>query len=375
MFRLSFACLFSLPVFLSASSPRLFLLGDSTTSNWYDPRIFRPVTGWGTHLSCFTQPGREVFNYARGGHSLRLLCQKSYGVPALYKNVRKGDFVTLQFGHNDQFEKVEDKIGDFKQHLLSVIDGLQQRGANPVLVTPVPRFKLGPDGKLVNTLADFPQTIRDVAKEKNLPLIDFNAILTEEFNKMGEEKLSREIYATDKAVNYRTGKRGFDREHFFYPGSLFICRTFIREVKRQNLPFADMFRNEMYITDFQQFIYKDRVIIAWNEHDIPEGCEVRVLRSASPYVEMFMKRSAVMAKLAPKSAGAVFAKEPALVKVLAPNGHPLTCFDGIAVAPRTICGDKECFFAVTVGKGAWVSIPSAPWSAQNYGLFAADAVK
>jgi lysophospholipase L1-like esterase len=156
-----------------ADVPTIFLLGDSTVCD--QPR--EPYNSWGQMLTRFFKPGIAIANHAESGESLR----SSLGARRLDKVLsvmKPGDYLFIQYGHNDEKEKGEG-VGAFttyKADLKRFVDGARQHGGMPVLITPVQRRTFDQDGKITNSHGDYPEAVRQVAKELDVPLIDLNAL-------------------------------------------------------------------------------------------------------------------------------------------------------------------------------------------------------
>jgi rhamnogalacturonyl hydrolase YesR/beta-xylosidase/lysophospholipase L1-like esterase len=140
--------------------PRIALVGDSTVTD---------KSGWGRGFKSNVAGTVAVWNLARGGRS-----SKSYRNEGLWDEVlrRKPTHVLLQFGHNDEPGKGLDRETDipaFRANLARYVDEARAIGATPILVTSVARRYDDPH------LGKYAQATRDVAAEKNVPLIDLNA--------------------------------------------------------------------------------------------------------------------------------------------------------------------------------------------------------
>lgn len=153
--------------------PTLFLLGDSTVCD----QALEPFNSWGQMLTRFFKPGLAVANHAESGDSLRssLRAKRLDKVLSLMK---PGDYLFIQFGHNDEKEKGEG-IGAFttyKADLKHFVAATRQRGGIPVLITPVQRRTFDAQGKITNSHGDYPEAVRQAAKEEQVPLIDLHAM-------------------------------------------------------------------------------------------------------------------------------------------------------------------------------------------------------
>lgn len=201
-----------------ASAPTVFILGDSTVCD--QPR--EPYNSWGQMLPRFFGPDVAVANHAESGESLR----SSLGAKRLDKvlsAMRPGDYLFIQYGHNDQKEKGEG-VGAYTTYtadLKKFVEGAKSKGGHPVLVTPVSRRRFDSAGKVVESLGDYPDAVRKLAKEERLPLIDLNA-------------MSKPFYAAlGPTVSPRAFAPGDGTHHNDY-GSYEIARCVVEGI-RQNI--------------------------------------------------------------------------------------------------------------------------------------------
>ena len=116
--------------------PTMFLLGDSTVCD----QPSEPYASWGQMLTRFFGPGVAIANHAESGESLR----SSLGAKRLDKVLslmRPGDYLLIQYGHNDEKEKGEGvgAFTTFKASLKHFVERAKQKGGIPVLITPVQR--------------------------------------------------------------------------------------------------------------------------------------------------------------------------------------------------------------------------------------------
>lgn len=201
-----------------AIGPTLYLLGDSTVCD----QPLEPYNSWGQMLTRFLKPGIAVANHAESGESLR----SSLAARRLEKvlsTLRTGDYVMIQYGHNDEKEKGE-KVGaftSFKKDLKKFITEIRGRGGIPILVTPVQRRTFDAAGKITNSHGDYPEAVRQVAREEIVPLIDLNAMSKELYEAWGPE-LSKRAFAPN------------DNTHPNSYGSYELAKCIIEGIKQAN---------------------------------------------------------------------------------------------------------------------------------------------
>jgi lysophospholipase L1-like esterase len=161
-----------------------------------DPPDRHPERGWGQALRDMAREPLRVVNHAANGRSTRRFVDEGRW-SHLLTQLQAGDFVLIQFGHNDQKDDDPRRYAaadtDFKAYLRHFVADVRARGATPLLATPVSRRKFGADGRVVNTLGAWPQALREVAAETNTALIDLNQLTAERLNRLGPEASKAEF--------------------------------------------------------------------------------------------------------------------------------------------------------------------------------------
>ena len=164
---------FLLAIFLTlpANPITVWLAGDSTMAPKQPDK--RPETGWGEALQpCFDSTVVHIANRAVNGRSTRSFVAEGRW-KAIVDSLKAGDYVFIQFGHNDE------KVGtanysspdDYRHNLVRFVDDVRSHGGHPVLFTPVVRRRF--DGeRLVDTHGAYPDAARAAANEARVPLVD-----------------------------------------------------------------------------------------------------------------------------------------------------------------------------------------------------------
>jgi len=168
-----------------SSTVRIFLAGDSTMTD----QANEPYVGWGQAFPLFIGERAVIANHAESGRALRSF-QGEHRLDKILSQLRKDDFVLIQFGHNDQKEKGEG-VGAFTTYakrLRDYLDAIQAKGGKPVLVTAVARRRFDDKGQVTESLGDFPEAVRRVAKERSIPLVDLNTSSKQVYQALGVEK-------------------------------------------------------------------------------------------------------------------------------------------------------------------------------------------
>jgi len=170
--------------------PRVVIASDSTAAV-YPPDQF-PQMGWGMFLGCSLAPGVAVVNLARGGRSTKTFAEEGlWG--RLLAQLRPGDTVLIQFGHNDEdttkmFRHTEPAA--FGANLTRFVSDVRARGGVPVLMTPVARHEFK-HGRIEKTHGAYARMVVAVAQATHASLIDFDARSRRFFNGLGEEPSAR----------------------------------------------------------------------------------------------------------------------------------------------------------------------------------------
>ncbi len=161
----------------------VYLAGDSTVCDQAD----EPWATWGMMIPAFFRPGTAVANHAESGLALSSFVAQRR-LEKILSSMKEGDYVMIQFGHNDQKETGPEAGADkgYSTRLAAFIDAVRAKGAHPVVVTPVERRRFR-DGKPYGTLQDYAAASKRVAAEKEVPVIDLNAMSLKFYEVLGEE--------------------------------------------------------------------------------------------------------------------------------------------------------------------------------------------
>jgi len=193
--------------------PRIFLIGDSTIAQKV-PSV-APEMGWGMMFQQYVN--LPVQNHAVNGRSTKSFRTLGHWAN-VYDQLRPGDWVFIQFGHNDS--KVSDTTRyaeaktDYRKNLIRYITESRSKGGKPLLLTPVMRRKFDEKGQFVDQHGDYPSVVKEVAAQQKVPLIDLHASSRDAIVKLGIEDSKKLFLILDKGVspNYPDGKD--DNTHF-----------------------------------------------------------------------------------------------------------------------------------------------------------------
>lgn len=224
--------------------PTIFLCGNSTVVD----QDYEPWASWGQIIPRFFNDQVCFANYAESGESANTFIAAGRLKKAL-SQMKKGDYIFMEFGHNDQKQKGPGK-GAYYSYMTSLktfIDEARARGAHPVLVTPTQRRSFGPDGKIKDTHEDYPEAMRWLAAKENIPLIDLNEMTRTFYEAMGVEE-SKKAFVHYPAGTYPNQTKDFaDNTHFNPYGAYEIAKCIIEGMKKLNLPIIQYLRED-YVT-------------------------------------------------------------------------------------------------------------------------------
>ena len=239
MKKLSFLALLFLTAFaLPPKKTKLWLIGDSTMSI-KDQRTY-PETGWGMPFQYFFDSTITVDDRAKNGRSTRTFIEEGLWKPVV-ENMSEGDYVFIQFGHNDEVEtkKSYTTKEQFAANLTRYVNESRARKAIPILITPVARRKFDASGKIIGTHDVYSQLVRDVAKNLNVPLIDLDTKAQALYQQLGPEssKYLFNYLQPGEHPNYPDGKQ--DDTHFSELGARKIAEMVLAEIRALKLPLAE----------------------------------------------------------------------------------------------------------------------------------------
>ena len=210
-----FAAALALLIAVSVSAQiTVYIAGDSTAANKTDKA--RPETGWGEMVQQHFDPTKvKVDNRALNGRSTKSFVDEGHW-QKLLNDLKKGDFVFIEFGHNDE-KKDKPAIyaspDDYKANLTKFIKEVRAKGATAVLMTPVSRRKFE-KGVLAKTHGEYPDAVKAVGKSENVAVIDMesqSAAVLARYGEEGSRKLFNQLKPGENP-NYPAGVE--DNTHF-----------------------------------------------------------------------------------------------------------------------------------------------------------------
>ena len=207
----------------AAAVPTIYIAGDSTSTD----QPLEPYNSWGQMLTRFFRPTIAVANHGESGESLRGFLGE-HRLDKVLSVIRPGDYLLIQMGHNDQKEKGEG-VGAFttyKTDLKHFVAVARDHGATPVVITSMNRLTFDAAGKVTNSLGDYPEAVRQVAREDHVALIDLNA-------------MSKLFYEALGPRDAHLAFAGSDTTHHSDYGSYELAKCIVEGIRGAKLPLAN----------------------------------------------------------------------------------------------------------------------------------------
>ena len=224
--------------------PTVYLAGDSTVVD----QDKEPWAAWGQMLPAFFNDRVAIANEAESGETIASFVGENR-FDKIFSTIRAGDYLLMQFAHNDQKPgRGFVSIPHYKELLTRYVALARDRGAHPILVTSMNRRDFTPDGKIEATLGDYPDAMREVAREQNVPLIDLNAMSKTLFEAMGPDgTLKAFVHYPANTFPGQTEELK-DNTHFNSYGALELAKCVVESIREQHLPLEKFLRSD--VADF-----------------------------------------------------------------------------------------------------------------------------
>lgn len=213
--------------------PTVFLAGNSTVVD----QAHEPWAAWGQMIPAFFQPGKIVIaNYAESGETLKAF-KGARRLEKIWSMSKPGDYLFIEFAHNDQKPGGNhlDPFTTYKQTLKEWIAEARKRNITPVLVTSMNRRSFDSTGRITNSLGDYPEAVRQTAKEEGAAFVDLNAMSKELYEALGVEG-SIKAFVHFPANTYPNQPKDVkDNTHFSTYGAYQLAKCVVKGI-RENLP-------------------------------------------------------------------------------------------------------------------------------------------
>lgn len=220
----------------------IWLIGDSTMARKKPER--EPESGWGEGLKSFVSEKASVHNHAASGRSSRsFVAEKRW--QAVLDSIQPGDYVVMQFGHND--EKPDSALHTepfttYKQFLKQFIDETRAKAGIPLVCSPIVRRQFAADGSLRNTHGEYVEASQQAAQENKVAFVDMEAKSRALVGELGREK-SKSLFVYCQPGECPKRMSGVqDSTHLNQEGARQIAQLFVQAVRAQKLPVSKVLR-------------------------------------------------------------------------------------------------------------------------------------
>ncbi len=213
----------------------IFMIGDSTMAN--KTKDVYPETGWGQVLPLYFDTLTTIHNHAKNGRSSKSFIGEGRWDIVL-DSLQQGDYLFIQFGHNDQKIKSPDRYtepyGEYTENLKKYVNESRAKGAKPILFTSIVRRKFKEDGTLEDTHTDYPPAMRKVAEELNVPLVDLQVMTEKMVESLGDEA-SKKVYLWDDRVSEKFPEGRKDDTHLCVNGAKKVAELAIKGIQEKDV--------------------------------------------------------------------------------------------------------------------------------------------
>ena len=226
----------------------IFSIGDSTMAD-YDINEWSknnggknyPLRGWMMAMPQFVKKDVIIHNAAISGISSKSFRDEGAWQKVI-DQVKPGDYVFIQFGHND--EKPDsashtDARTSFRRNLINYVSETKSKGGNPVLFTSLVRRKFDANGKLVDTHGDYVTVVRELAAELKVPLVDLNKLMGDLVQQMGMEESKKLYLYIEPGLFTKLPEGKKDDTHLCEFGATKVAQLAVKEVRRLKLPLGN----------------------------------------------------------------------------------------------------------------------------------------
>jgi DNA sulfur modification protein DndE len=212
------------------------------------PLADNPERGWGQMLPMFFNASVQIENHAKNGRSTKSFIDEGRW-KTIYETLQPGDYVFVQFGHNDEKKQDPTRYTDphtsYRENLLKFVNESREKGALPVLLTSVARRKFDENNNLVKTHGEYPDVVREVATVLKVPFIDMEKKSEQLFSELGPEG-TKKIFLWVPPGEYKLLPQGKeDDTHFQLYGATQLARIVAGDLKELDLPLSGRLKKDV----------------------------------------------------------------------------------------------------------------------------------
>lgn len=207
----------------------IFYAGDSTVK--FNKIATYPQTGLSQAMLLYLADGVEMKSFAQNGRSTKSFLDEGR-LALMEKEMKEGDFLFIQFGHNDEKEDLErhtDPDTTFQENLMKFIQTARNKGVYPILITPIARRLFDDQGKfLPGSHGAYPAAVKQTGEKAGVPVIDLTAI-TEAYLQSAGDLASRAYFMWPG-----------DNTHLRPEGAVIMAGFLAAELKKLGAPYENL---------------------------------------------------------------------------------------------------------------------------------------
>jgi lysophospholipase L1-like esterase len=225
-------CICAIEITRVENAVTVYLAGNSTVVDQDDD----PWASWGQMFPRFLKQGIAVANHAESGLSLGSFISENR-LKKVLSTMKHGDYLFIEFGHNDMKEKGPDDgaFNSYSERMRLFVNETRKKGGIPVIVSPANRRSFGEDGRINNSLGDYPEAARLVAQELNVIFINLNAMTKALYEALGTEN-SKKAFVIYPANSFPGEPNALnDNTHFNSYGAYQLAKCIIEGIRENNL--------------------------------------------------------------------------------------------------------------------------------------------
>lgn len=213
---------------------RIFYAGDSTAA--FNKINTYPQTGMSQALPLYLKDDIQVISFAKNGTSTKSFISEGR-LGAIERELKKGDYLLVQFGHNDAKEDLNrhtDPAGDFQENLLAFAKAAAAHEAYAVFVTPIARRLFDEEGRFKpGSHGPYPEAVKEAARRAKVPVIDLTSVTEAYLMEVGD-LWSRPLFVWPA-----------DNTHLKYEGAVVMAGFLAQGLKNLGEPYSGLLSEEV----------------------------------------------------------------------------------------------------------------------------------
>jgi lysophospholipase L1-like esterase len=209
-----------------STKPTLYAIGNSTVRTGTKGNGANGQWGWGAPIADFFDRTQiNVENKAWGGTSSRTFRTLGFW-DKVYPFLKKGDYVIMQFGHNDASPVNDDRrargtingngeeteeidniltgkheiVHTYGWYIRQYIKDIKEKGATPIVCSPIPRNRWT-DGKINRSVYSYGQWAKQAAEQEGATFMDLNTLICDHYDELGQERVTALYFDGDETTH------------------------------------------------------------------------------------------------------------------------------------------------------------------------------